>query len=461
MNWIDYILWKKGGSGGGVSVEALSVVQNGTYTAPSGSAYSPVSVNVPAGGGSKPRKDVNFFDYDGTIVESYTAQEAAALSALPANPSHDGLTAQGWNYTLAQMKAEVTAQGKCDIGQMYITDDGKTRVYVTIPEGRTHPYLGLGVNGTVVVDWGDGSETSTLTGTSLTSVKDTDHVYAAPGDYVITLEVTSGSYSIFGTNGTHLFKNSAGTPSNPARVYANAIRKVEIGASASIGNYAFSYCSSITAVTIPSGITSIGNDAFQNCYSITAVTIPSGVTSIGSYVFSNCASITAVTIPSGVTSLGIYVFQSCSSLTAVTIPSGVTSLGNNVFQNCSSLSEATIPSGVTSIGTNAFQYCYSLTAVTIPSGVTIIGNSAFSNCYSLTAVTIPSGVTSIGTNAFQNCYGLAELHFLPATPPAVSSSNAFSSLPTDCIIYVPAGTLEAYTTATNYPSSSTYTYVEE
>lgn len=39
------------GGGGGITVEALSVTQNGTYTAPTGKAYSPVTVNVSGGGG--------------------------------------------------------------------------------------------------------------------------------------------------------------------------------------------------------------------------------------------------------------------------------------------------------------------------------------------------------------------------------------------------------------------------
>lgn len=39
--------------GSSVSVEALSVTQNGTYTAPTGKAYSPVTVNV-SGGGAQP-----------------------------------------------------------------------------------------------------------------------------------------------------------------------------------------------------------------------------------------------------------------------------------------------------------------------------------------------------------------------------------------------------------------------
>jgi hypothetical protein len=70
-------------------------------------------------------------------------------------------------------------------------------------------------------------------------------------------------------------------------------------------------------------------------------------------------------------------------------------------------------------------------------------------------------VTSIAALAFSSCYGLGEIHLQSATPPTVANSNAWQSLPTDCIIYVPIGSLSAYTSATNYPSSSKYTYVEE
>ena len=42
--------WNEAGEGGGsdVSVVSLSVNENGTYTAPLGTAYSPVTVNVPS-----------------------------------------------------------------------------------------------------------------------------------------------------------------------------------------------------------------------------------------------------------------------------------------------------------------------------------------------------------------------------------------------------------------------------
>ncbi|MBO7275414.1 MAG: hypothetical protein J6V15_03465, partial [Clostridia bacterium] len=102
------------GSGGGtptpppVLIEK-SVTQNGTYSAEEDDAdgYSAVTVNVPTGGESQPVNDVNFRDYDGTIVASYSAADFAELAALPENPTHDGLTAQGWNWALSDAKTYV------------------------------------------------------------------------------------------------------------------------------------------------------------------------------------------------------------------------------------------------------------------------------------------------------------------------------------------------------------------
>ena len=471
---------------------------------------------IMVGGGSSPAptpttagwSDVNFIDYDGTLLYSYTADEFQALTAMPANPTHSGLTSQGWNWSLADAKARVTAMGGCDIGQMYVTSDGATRIYIRLEEGRLSPYCGFGVNGTAVIDWGDGSSTDTVTGTNVSAVIITPHVYATAGDYIISITVSSGSIRFYGnaSYGCYVLRKGVSTSRNENQVYQSAIQKIEVGNNCAIGTYAFQYCYSLSSITIPSGVTSIGTQALYYCYSLSSITIPSGVTSIGNYAFQNCFSLSSITIPSGVTSIGNHMFVSCYSLSSITIPSGETSIGSNTFSNCHSLSSVTIPSGVTNIGTQAFQYCYNLSSITIPSGVTNIGTQAFQNCQSLSSITIPSGVTnisdstfsycyslssvtipsgvtsignyaffqcnslssitipggvtSIGTNAFQYCYGLSYIKFEPTTPPTVSNSNAFTSLPTDCILYVPSGTLSAYTTATNYPSSSTYTYVE-
>ena len=427
-----------------------------------------VTTNV-SGGSVTPadEKDVNFIDYDGTILYSYTKTEFANLSAMPANPTHTGLTAQGWNWTKQEISTQLTAMPDDPVlvGQMYTTSDGKTRIYIRLEKSRLSPYLGIAVNGTATVNWGDGSNNSTVTGTSTSTVINTQHNYAAAGDYVIAISV-SGSMALVGhsTYGSQvLWKNS--TTANQNCVYQNAIQKVEIGANTSIGAYVFRNCYSLASITIPSGVTSIDTQSFYGCHNLTTITIPSEVTNIENEAFRSCYNLVNITIPSGVTSIGGSAFYYCYGLPSITIPSGVTSIGNNVFNFCRSLISITIPSEVTSIGIQEFESCYSLANVTILSGVTSIGNYAFNSCYSFAGVTIPSGVTSIGTYAFYFCYGLGEIHFKPTNPPTVSASNAFGSLPTDCIIYVPYSAnhsvLAAYTSATNYPSSSTYTYIEE
>ncbi len=167
-------------------------------------------------------------------------------------------------------------------------------------------------------------------------------------------------------------------------------------------------------VTIPSEIdgkkvTSIGSEAFSECSSLTSISILSGVTSIGGWAFSECNSLESISIPSSVTSIGDSAFLGCSSLASISIPSGVTSIGGSVFSGCSSLASISIPSNVMSIGDSAFAGCSSLASISIPSGVTRIGHFAFYKCSSLASISIPSSVTSIEYSAFSYCSSLESI----------------------------------------------------
>ena len=195
-------------------------------------------------------------------------------------------------------------------------------------------------------------------------------------------------------------------------------------------------------------ITEIREYAFAYATNLISVVLPNTIISIGSYAFSDCSSLTSVTIPENVTSMGFDTFAYCSSLTSVTLLSTLTSISSSAFKGCSSLSSINIPEGVTSIGSSAFSDCSSLTSVTLPSTLTSIGEYAFKGCSSLSSINIPEDVTIIVSNAFYGCTSLTTMTILATTPPRLTSTSAISTATTK--IYIPAGTLEAYQSATNW-----------
>lgn len=189
------------------------------------------------------------------------------------------------------------------------------------------------------------------------------------------------------------------------------LKEVSIISGDSIAERAFLNCTNLTNVTIGNSVTSIGDYAFQNCTGIASIDIPSNVTEIGEAAFVYCTNLTNLTIAEGVKSMGTAAFYGCSSLVSVTIPSTMTSISDRSFRECTSLVSVDIPSSVTSIENCAFQQCTSLTSIDIPSSVTQIGESAFLMCTGLTSITIPSGVTSIGDRAFLGCTNLKSVTF--------------------------------------------------
>lgn len=188
-------------------------------------------------------------------------------------------------------------------------DDGKTRLYIYLSEGRTSPMLGVYVRGTVTVDWGDGSATDTLTGDSGDPLQWTNnHNYSEPGYYVITLTVEGEAW--FGGNVNYqeyaylLRKSSAKDITNVH--YQMALRKAEIGDNfADMGAYGFAGCHALSSVKLPDYFTNIFTYAFYNCYSISRLVAPANLASIASRAFYGLMGITC------------YDFTACTSVPAL------------------------------------------------------------------------------------------------------------------------------------------------
>jgi hypothetical protein len=196
------------------------------------------------------------------------------------------------------------------------------------------------------------------------------------------------------------------------------------GSVESIDDYAFYNCISLRSVTIGNGVKTIGASAFSFCSSLTSVTIPGSVESIGREIFEYCTSLKNVTIGNGVKSIGSAAFSGCSSLASITLPcvferfgdifgtisyTGGTSIQQSIMYYIpATLKSVTVTGG--DIPDAAFYNCSMLTSITIRNGVKSIGISAFYNCNSLTSVVIPDSVTSIGDNAFRECKSLTSVY---------------------------------------------------
>ena len=250
----------------------------------------------------------------------------------------------------------------------------------------------------------------------------------------------------------------------------------------SIGSSAFSWCSQLTAVTIPEGVATIGSYAFERCSSLTAVTIPASAINIGGWVFDYCSALTAIhvaegntayssedgvlfnkdkttlvcypigktettyTVPATVTTIETSAFEDCTALTQVTLPEGLTYISNMSFEGCAALAQINLPNSLTSIANRAFYGCTSLTEVTLPDGLTKIEFYTFYDCSALEKVTLPEGITYIGSGAFKNCSALTELTVWAITPPTLGS-DAFTGVSSSLVVKVPAEGLPAYQTA--------------
>lgn len=402
------------------------------------------------GGGGGSREDlcepldVDFIDYDGRLLYSYTATDFLELSALPPNPTNEGLVAQGWNWSLADAKEYVQQNGTHVIGQNYTTSDGATHAYIHIPDGLINVPFGVNIQTSVkantTINWGDG--TSTTTDANANTLKLYTHAYDTSGDYEIIISSSSGDFQ-FGANilNQYAFSNT----SYPTVIYRPYIRKVAIGSNCSrLNRSCFELYAGLESMSIPTTLTSFDSNGngtiWQNCVSLKALVIPSGTTKITGYSINSCTNIKYISLPKTLTT-------SCNLIDAVT---------NRMLRKLAYPSAATTPD-------RPAYGCTSLTHFAAPGTYTTVKSNYLRDCPLVKRVTIPATVTSVQTFALYPCINMEEIHFLSTTPPSLAGASNMFSTSDRLSIYVPYSAdhsiLNAYKTATNW--STFASYIEE
>ena len=151
-----------------------------------------------------------------------------------------------------------------------------------------------------------------------------------------------------------------------------------------------------------------------------------------------------------VTQLDDRAFNYASKMKTVTLPPTISQMGTRCFYGCSSLRQITLPEAVTKIPDECFSGCTELTTLTLPSELTSIGDNAFYSCRAIYKIELPATVTTIGNNAFRNCTGLESVICRAATPPSIGSQTFTFSNSQQCVIRVPAASVDAYKQAPNW-----------
>ena len=349
-------------------------------------------------------KDIDFIDYDGTLLYSYTFDEIKNITELPPLPNHSGLICQEWNWSLEDIK---NRNKKLIVGTTYITDDGKTRIYIELTDEKELDMYFLfrqSKTNSVEVDWGDGSLVQTFNSSSDIVAK---HIYNTTGKYIVTFNPINGATFSFGKGDGYSCCTGYGNTSNAStkmHYCANMITKIYLGKNFTFTRNAFSWCHNLQVITIPKEATKFSMEVFEESTSLKAVIIPNGCTELDN-LFKECDSLQHVSLPNSIESITSNVFHRCHSLEKIIFPETLTQIGSNLFTECSSLKKVIMPDNLTAIGGTIFYNCYSLKDVVIPNGLTTLLSQTISGCHLLKEVKIPNSVINM-KNSFHDCYSL-------------------------------------------------------
>lgn len=389
---------------------------------------NPKTVNVVKSGASiteAPFKDVNFYDYDGTILYSYDADEFLKLTALPELKDKEGLISDGWNYTLEEAKELVQDVHMADIGALYRTDDNSLRYYFElldyqsldvkiIVSSKNSPY-------TIKIDWGDGIVEENLN-------KDYNkytHKYSDIGKYCIKVYTMSEeSYITIGGG-------ASGTCFSPIRY----LKKVELPDRIYLHQYTFDNANSLETISFPRNVSAWNaTNQLSNCISLKHITCPLNIATIPSLYQS---SIKSISIPKGVTSITC---GYCANLKSLIFPINYTTIKSSIYSYCKKLLRLGLPSTITK--TNSNSPLESVYKVKLGENIKGLYSSEFYQYKSLVYIKYPKNIDIIP--CMKQCDNLLCVDLTEVNKVVPPGDKKYSMFGTDTKVVLPYELFDQY-----------------
>lgn len=254
------------------------------------------------------------------------------------------------------------------------------------------------------------------------------------GELIIPSTVTHGecTYTVTGIN-DYVFENCAGitSVSIPSSI-------VDIGWFAFNGTAFYDDPSNWVdnALYVDNCLLSVKPELTGETYEIAE-----GTRVIGAAALAYCSSLTSVTIPSGVISIGGGAFADCFSLSSVTIPSSVMYISSDAFRKTALYNDASNwVDNVLYVDNCLIDATQDLSgAYDIAEGTRVIAESAFLGCTNLTSVTVPSSVVNIGPKAFASTDNLTDIQVESGNPAYLSENGILYNADQTVLLRYPEG----------------------
>ena len=195
--------------------------------------------------------------------------------------------------------------------------------------------------------------------------------------HVSSFEVDGLNYSILSDSTVGVY----GASSDPSLIeeivipdkvaYQNTLYSVS-----AIEDYAFSYCSSLQAVSFPESLEYIGDLAFYSC-SLQSVSFPESLEYIGDGAFERCSSLQVASFPESLEYIRDEAFCHCS-LQSVSFPESLDSIGFGAFA-FNNINNVELSNGIKRIGAEAFRYSDNSLYLHLPPSIEYVGSEIISD----------------------------------------------------------------------------------
>ena len=193
----------------------------------------------------------------------------------------------------------------------------------------------------------------------------------------------------------------------------------DVAGSNRIEDQAFEETSSITGMSLPSGLVYVGTRSFQKAYSLREIDLSdTNISAIGNQAFLQTTSMSGINLDNGqLLTIGAQCFRE-SFIESIEIPDPVSSIAYNCFDRCTNLKEVNFSTNqLTTFDSSLFISAFypGANSIIMPTNLDTVKNSCFQNSNISGVVDFSdTNLSTIEYLAFYNCDLLEAVKF-PAT----------------------------------------------